>query len=118
MQEIIENMPVSEEQIDNARNSILKKIETDRITKSGGYWNYKSVQRRGFDYDLRKDMYAHMQKVTPEELIKFQQEQVKGRNYSFLVLGSKESVDMEYLKTLGPVTELTLNQVFGVPARP
>lgn len=118
MMEIIENMPVSEEQINNARQSIIKKIETDRITKSSIYWDYKSTQRRGFDYDLRKDMYQFMQKVTPEELIAFQQEAVKGRNYTFLVLGSKESVDLEYLKTLGPVTELTLNEVFGVEARP
>ncbi len=113
MQEIIENMPVSESQIENARESIMKKIESERITKMSMYWNYLNNKRRGLDYDIRKDVYNKMKTVTVDELVKFQNEKVKGRDFSICVLGSKESVDMDFLKTLGNVEELTLEQVFG-----
>ena len=118
MQKIVEEMPVSEQQIEQSRQSIMKKIETDRITGSSIYWSSRTAAERGFDYDLRKDTYARMQTATPAELIKFQKEKIKGREYSYLVLGSKESVDMEYLKSLGKVVELTLEDVFGYEVKP
>ena len=113
MREIIENMPVSESQIENARESIMKKIESERITKMSMYWNYLNNKRKGIDYDIRKDVYNKMKTVTVDELVKFQNEYVKGRDFSICVLGSKESVDMDFLKTLGTVKELTLEEVFG-----
>lgn len=118
MREIVENMPYSEEQIEQARKSILKKIETDRISGRSVYWNYRTAQERGLDYDLRSDVYSKMKTVTPGELKAFQEKNIKNRNYTFMVLGSKESVDMEYLKTIGKVRELTLDEVFGTEVKP
>ncbi len=117
VQAIVNEMPVSAAQIENARGSIMKKIESERITKSSIYWTYQNSKKQGLDHDVRSDVYAKMKVVTPEELVKFQQENVKGRNYTFLVLGDKTKVDMEYLKTIGEVEELSLKDVFGY-ARP
>ncbi|MCF8279018.1 MAG: insulinase family protein [Bacteroidales bacterium] len=71
MQEIIEDMPVSDKQIAQAIESIEKKIETSRITKDGIYWNYRLAKDRGFDRDIRKDVYDRMQIATPEDLKAF-----------------------------------------------
>ena len=38
---------------------------------------------------------------------------IKGKNYSFLVIGKKSEVDFEALGKLGPVKELSLEQLFG-----
>lgn len=113
MQEIIEDMPVSEKQIAQAIESIEKKIETSRITKDAIYWNYLTTKQRGLDRDLRKDVYDKMKLATPEDLKAFHQKHVKGRKYTYLVLGSKDKVDMNYLKSIGKVTELSLDEVFG-----
>ena len=118
MREIIETMPYSEEQIKQAVNSIRKKIETDRVSDRSVYWNYRSAADRGLDYDIRREVYERMQTVTPEELRQFQEEKIKNRNYTYLVLGSKDNVDMEYLKSLGKVRELTLEEVFGTEIKP
>jgi len=113
MMEIVENMPVGDDQIENAKQSILKKIETERVNKTRIYWNASTNKDRGYNRDLRKDVYDFVKTATKEDLIAFQEKHVKGRNFTFLVLGSKESVDMDYLKTIGTVEELTLEQVFG-----
>jgi zinc protease len=110
---IVEDMPVSGAQIENARNSILKKIESERITKENIYWTYLAAKKLNLDHDVRADVYATMQKSTQDDLIKFQNEHVKGRKYSILVMGDKSKIDMEYLKTLGTVEELSLKDVFG-----
>lgn len=113
MQEIIEDMPISDVQVENAKQSILKKIETERINKTRIYWNSRTNKDRGYNRDLRQDVYNAVKKATKEDLIAFQQKYVKGRNYTFLVLGNKESVDMDYLKTIGSVEELSLEEIFG-----
>jgi len=113
MNEIVEDMPVSETQIAQAIESIEKKIETSRITKDGIYWNYRLTKDRGFERDLRKDVYDRMKIATPADLKAFHQKYVKGRKYTYLVLGSKNSVNMDYLRSIGKVTELSLDEVFG-----
>lgn len=113
MRDIIDNMPVSPEQIENARQSVLKRIESERINRANTYWTYRSNLDRGIDRDIRQDLYEKMKTVTKEELVKFQQSNVKGRHYTFLVLGSRNSVDMEFLRSIGAVEELSLTDVFG-----
>jgi predicted Zn-dependent peptidase len=113
MREIIDNMPISEAQIEQARQSVMKQIESERITKSAIYWTSKSNMDKGIDYDYRKDVYGLMQKLTPADLKAFQEKHVKGRKFTILVLGDKKRVDMEYLKTLGEVKELALDEIFN-----
>ncbi len=116
VKEILENMPVSDEQIETARQSIMKKIETERINGSDRYWSSRSAAERGMDRDIREDVYKKMQSITVDELKAFQAENVKGRNFVIMVLGSKEKIGedgMKYLSTLGNVKELSLEEVFG-----
>ena len=96
-----------------------KKINSERITKSSAYWNYRSVKKKGYNHDLRKDVYDNLKDVVDDKkalvemLNKFQKDIVKGRKYTFLVLGDKEKIDMEYLKTIGQVEEFTIDEIFG-----
>ena len=113
MMGIIDEMPLSESQIHHARESIARKIESTRIIKDDIYWNYRFAKQRGLDHDVRKDVYERMQNVSPRELQDFQKKYVKGRMYTLLVLGSKDRIDMEYLQSIGPITELSLSDVFG-----
>lgn len=113
MRDIIENMPVSEDRIENARSSILKGLESERVINTQIYWEYMANKRRGYERDLRKDMYNKIKNCSVEDLKAFHEEKVKGRQYAILVLGSRESIPLTYLETLGPVKELTLDQLFG-----
>ena len=38
---------------------------------------------------------------------------VKGKQYVFLVMGDKNKLNMDYLKSLGEFKELTLEEIFG-----
>lgn len=110
---ILEDMPVVPELIEQARHSILKRIETERIPPKRLFWEYLRHRDLGLDRDLRKDLYEHMQAITPQDLADFQRKHVQGRSYALLVLGSKAQVDMDYLSRFGPVVELSLEEVFG-----
>ena len=62
MDHLMNNMPEAREQFESAKKSALKKIAAQRITKSSIFWNYESLKKRGLDYDIRKEMYAAIEK--------------------------------------------------------
>ncbi len=113
MQDIIENMPISETQIVQARQSVLKTIESERITRANVYWTYRNNKDRGIENDVRQTIYETIQTTTVEDLVAFQQKYVKGRHYTILVLGDRSKLDFDYLKSIGEVEELSLEEVFG-----
>jgi len=114
-QAILENMPVSLPQIETARQSVMKQIAASRLTRSELFWTWRGNRDKGFpNRDLRQDTYNAMQAAKPEELIEFQEQRVKGRHYTWLVLGDRQSVDFKYLRKIGKVQELTLDEIFRV----
>ncbi|GAB5552797.1 MAG: insulinase family protein [Saprospiraceae bacterium] len=110
---ILEDMPVVPQQIRHAQDSILKRMESARISPSHYYWRLRSMQFLGFEEDLRQESYERLKNVGPEDLLQFQQKYVKGRDFTFVVLGSKERIDLDYLSQFGPIEEVTLEQIFG-----
>ncbi len=113
-QAILENMPVSPTQIENARQSVLKQIAATRITKADLYWTWRANRERGFpNRDLRHDIYRTLEQADAADLIRYHQKHIKGRNYTWLVLGERQRVDFKYLRKIGQVQELSLEEIFG-----
>ncbi len=113
MQHLLEHMPVIENQIEHARQSILKRIETERITARHLYWKARKVKDLGFHHDLRRDLYLKMQDSGSQQLTDFHQRYIQGRHYSLLLLGNKDQLDRRFLDSVGQVTELSIEEVFG-----
>jgi len=65
------------------------------------------------DYDINKDIYPALKEMTMEELKMFFNQNIKGRDYAFTVIGNKKLVDSDVLKELGEYKELTLEEIFG-----
>lgn len=110
---IIQDMPVSESQIEHARRSTLKKIESERLIASRQFWQYKKNRDRGFSHDLRKDLYKFAQEMNAQRLVDFQREKVRDRRFNFLLLGDRNKLDLKYLSKIGPVKEIGIEDVFG-----
>jgi predicted Zn-dependent peptidase len=113
LRHIIDHMPAEGEQMENARLSILKKIESDRITPSKLYWSYRANRFRGYERDLREDIYNRLSEATTNDLIDFQHKYVKGRAFTHLILGQVSRLDLGYLEQFGTVRVLTEEDVFG-----
>lgn len=111
--DLMNDMPKAEKQFDLAKESIMKKIESERITKTNIYSTYIRNLDQGVNYDTRKDIYEAMKTMSLDELDKFFIEHIAGKNYTFLVLGDRDAVDMNVLKELGTIREIKLEEIFG-----
>ncbi len=110
---LLSDMPKIEKQFNNAKESSLKQIASSRLIKTNLFFNQLNVKRLGFDYDVRKDVYQNIQNLTLNNTNDFFNKEVKTKKYNTAIIGKKESLDFEALKKLGPIEEVTLEEIFN-----
>jgi zinc protease len=110
---LINEMPESENAFNTAKESLLSKLQTERITKTSILFNYENAKKLNLDYDIRKDVYEQAMNMTFEDIKKFQMENIKDRKYNIMVLGSKDKLNFKELEKYGKVKELDLEEIFG-----
>ncbi|MBL4653983.1 MAG: insulinase family protein, partial [Flavobacteriales bacterium] len=114
MMELLNAIPEGTDgMFEESRISSMKKIESERIIKDRLYWDYRTLEDRGIDYDIREEVYEKLKTMTMEEMKTFFNENIAGSTYVYCVIGKKSEMDMETLNKLGTVKELTLEEVFG-----
>ena len=111
--EIIENMSRSEKAFELAKSGLLANLESQRITKSGILWHFIEHEKFGLQEDSNKTLYEGIQSLTLDDVVKFQQDFIKGRKYNYCILGDKNDLDMKYLRSLGKVKFVSQEEIFG-----
>ena len=111
--DIINNMPLSENAFRLAKDAMITRLRTDRVTGMSVIWNYLDAQDLGQTVDSRIKLYNDIQNLTLDDVAAFQQQWVKGRTYYYGILGSFKDLNMKALEKLGPVTRLTTEDIFG-----
>lgn len=113
MMELMNDMPEVEQLFEASKNSTLKKIAAQRITKSNIFWSYESLKRRGIDHDNRREIYEEVEKMNLSDLRDFFDSSIKGNDYTGLVIGNKKDIDVKALSRLGEVGELDIDYLFN-----
>lgn len=113
MLDIIENMPLVESQIGNARLTILKQMESERLPHKRVFWEAMSARDLGVNRNLGPELYQTVQESDSNTVADFHRRFVQGRNFTFLVMGNKQQVNLDYLANFGKVQELKIDEVFG-----
>ena len=111
--EIINNMPESDAAFGIAKDAIDSRLRTQRTTGSGVLWAYRTCRRMGIDEPMDKAVFEALPALTLEDIKAAQQQWIKGRTYTYAILGDPKDIDMAFLRSLGPVKILTLEDVFG-----
>ena len=111
--EIIENMPESEKAFELAKQGILANLSTQRTVRDNVLWSFVSAREMGVGVDRNKAVYDAVQGMTLADVKAFHDKWVKGRKYTYSILGDRNDIDMDYLRTLGPVHEVSQRELFG-----
>jgi predicted Zn-dependent peptidase len=111
--DILNNMPQSEAAFKLAKESLITRMRTERTVKMNVIWEYISAQYLGRSTDNRQQIFNEVQQMTLQDVVNFQEKWIKGRTYSYCILGNEKELDMNALKKLGPVVKLTTEEIFG-----
>ncbi len=109
---IINDMPESQKAFDIAKTSVEAVLRTTRVNGMAVLNNYIQSEELGLTEPIGKYVFEHLSDLTIDDLMECQRKWVKGRSYVYGLLGN-EGLDRAYLKTLGPVQELSLEEIFG-----
>ena len=111
--DIINNMPESEASFAIAKESMISDLRTKRIVGKDVLNSYIDCRDLGLDEPLDKAIWEAIQTMTLDDVKAVQKEWVKDRNYTYCILGDIKDLDMNYLKTLGPVKIVSIDDIFG-----
>ncbi|MCQ2182638.1 MAG: insulinase family protein [Bacteroidales bacterium] len=111
--EIINNMPESQKAFDIAVSALDGQLRTTRTNGMSVLNSYISCKDLGIAEPTGKALFETLQKVDLKTLKETQQKWIKGRVYEYGILGDARGLDMDYLKTLGPVKQVSLEEIFG-----
>lgn len=118
MLRLMNDMPMAEAQFEGARTAARKVIASTRITRENIYWQWDAAQRRGLDTDVRKLVYDRIPHISLQDLKAFFDREIKGRPYTYCVIGKESAMDMKALERLGPVRKLQRSELFGFEVNP
>ncbi len=113
MDELMANLPQIPAQFNNAKNAALKQIASGRINRTNIYFNQLNLKKLGVDYDLRKDIYKEIEKLSLADLTNFYNSEMKPMKYNTAIIGKKENLDMGALNKMGKFHEVSLEEIFG-----
>jgi len=111
--EILNDMPQSQKAFDIAKENMITNIRTERILREDILWSYLDDTEFGYTNDSRKDIYDNVQNMTLENVKTFQEEYVKGRPYTYCILGDSKDLDLKSLEKIGKIKKLTKEEIFG-----
>jgi predicted Zn-dependent peptidase len=113
MNELLTTLPKTDKVLQAAKESIRKNIASERVTQDDIIFSYLSAKRLGLNSDYRKGIYEKVGRLTFDDINKFHSEYISGKNYTYCVVASRDKINMDDLKKIGEVKELTLEQIFG-----
>lgn len=110
---ITDDMPLTESAFNVAKQSIIKSLAATRTTKSGIISSYIKSQRLGLNKDINSIIYDAMQGITMQDILNFEQQNVKGKPLHYIILGNENELDIKSLEKIAPIRRVSLEEVFG-----
>ena len=95
-----------------SRDNILSRIRNARIHPEAFYDQMKDMKRRGLTDFVSRTVYRELPGISPEMFIEEWKKRISGKPSTIVIIGDSSKIDFESLKKYGPLTKLTLDQIF------
>lgn len=110
---IINKMPQSQKAFDVAKSSLISGLRTKRVTGMSVLYNYLETKDLGLNKPTDELVFEKAASMTLEDVVAIQEKWVKDRTYIYGILGNTKELDMNYLKSIGKVKAVSLDELFG-----
>ena len=111
--EIIRDMPESDKAFDIAKTAILSRLRTNRTTGINVLGAWLNCQELGLKEPTDRLVFEKVQDMTLADLGEIRRRWIDGRTYVYSILGDPADLDMAFLRSLGPVQIVSLEEIFG-----
>jgi predicted Zn-dependent peptidase len=113
MNELINVLPDRANAFEQAKGSLLKDLETDRVEKMGIIYSYIANQKKGLTGDPRKAKYDQVKAMSFKDIQSLHNQELSGKKYSYTIIGNEKNIKQEDLSKYGALKVLNLEELFG-----
>ncbi|WP_029274797.1 M16 family metallopeptidase [Pedobacter borealis] len=113
MDSLLNDLPRSDDGIQNAKRSVRKSLETQRFTDEKVVDFYLLLEKKGLSTDFRQQIYESLEALNYNDLKAFADKYIAHKKYAYCIIGSKDVLEGADLKKYGNVKKLTPEEVFG-----
>ncbi|WP_308264383.1 M16 family metallopeptidase [Prevotella sp.] len=110
---ILDTLPQTPAAFELAKQATMKRIASQRITKTGIIYSYLSAKQRGIDYDIRRKVYTALPSLTLEDIVKFEHDNMAKKPWRYLILGDEKNLDIKSLEKIAPIKRVSTDEIFG-----
>lgn len=110
---ILDTVPQSQSAFDIAKQSLIKRLQSNRTTRMGVLGAYLYAQEMGLDYDINKRIYDAVPSMTMQDVVNFERQNMARKPFRYIILGNEKELDMKALEKIAPVKRLTTEEIFG-----
>lgn len=111
--EILDEMPQSENAFNVAKQSLTKSLESRRTTRFAVLTKYLSNQYLGIDYDINEKIYNALPSLTLQSIVDFEKQNMAKKPYRYIILGNEKELDIKALEKIGKIKRLSIEEIFG-----
>ena len=110
---IINEMPESEKLFESSKAGIESVLRTSRTVGMSVLNSYLNARELELKEPLAKTVYDKLAGLTMDDLLSCQRKWIRDRAYIYGILGNIDDLDMRFLRSLGPVQIVSLDELFG-----
>ena len=110
---IVDTVPQSERAFALAKQALMKRIATERTTKTAIFAKYAQAKELGIDYDINRTIYEALPNITLQDIVKFEQENMAHKPYRYIILGDEKNLDIKALEQIAPIKRVSTDEIFG-----
>ena len=63
--------------------------------------------------DIRRGVYEALPKLTLEDIVKFEHDNMANKPWLYLILGDEKNLDMKSLEKIAPIKRVSTEEIFG-----
>ena len=109
MRSLLRDWRFDETAAERVREGMLQQMRTERDLRQSRYWLWRRAADRGLEGNPRQFLYERLRGLSPQQLLPFY-ERLAAAPTTFVVLGDRERVDLDLLRAVGDVREVTLDE--------
>lgn len=113
MNDLLNVLPKADNTFLSAKEMVMQEIASQRVTRSAILFNYLAAEDLGHRSDIRRSIYDKVKNYTFDDVKRFYDQSIKGKDRTIVILGKKELLDLKELEKYGPVNYVTLKEIFG-----
>lgn len=110
---LLENVPFYPAKFQAAKQSVLKKLASERKLGFAVHQHFCKAERAGLKEDWRRELYENVRKMDETTFRKLISEKLSANQYDIVIVGKPDAKLLKELSKLGTVKKLSSKEIFG-----